>query len=105
MAFTAGVPQVNNLSTAGGSLRIAVAQATGPASYATGGDPLTPSTVGLSSVAAAWVVPTNSIAGVGQLRYNAATGKVQAWSATPGTEVTAGTNLSALQFQLIAIGA
>jgi hypothetical protein len=104
MAFsTVSGPAVNALTEAGSGLRITQTQCAASSSYTTGGDPLTPAAVGLTSIVSAQVLPTNSIAGVTQLVYNTATGKIQAYSAA-GTEVTAATNLSALQFQVTAFG-
>ncbi len=81
-----------------------VGVATGPASYTTGGDPVTPALLGLSRIDALlfegfWNGTTLYLA-----RYVASTGSVVIVNPTTGNEIAAATNLSTYTARFLAIG-
>jgi hypothetical protein len=89
---------------AANGLKITVTQVVLESSYVTGGTALTPQQLGQTN---AVVFAISSLAAVGangpsEVRYNIATGKLQAYGAAG--EVTSATNLSASVAEIIAFG-
>jgi len=97
--------RVGNYFDSSGSFLRRVARWTGPTSYATGGEPATPGAFGLGTIVTASFTPALDAAGANTrvIAWNPATQKVQ-WFSAPGTEVTAGTDLSGYSAQFEVIG-
>lgn len=76
---------------------------TGPTSYATGGDSLTPESIGLSKIGAVLGLVISDGTNVYWGFYNLSTKKILWYSAT-ATEIANGTNLSTFTGRFEAIG-
>lgn len=93
-----------------GNKRVVVGTFTGPASYAAGGDAVTPSQFGLTALDDIDVEPgSNATPNAIVPRYNKATGKIMMFwqnevAASALVEVTAATNLSGYTFNFRAEG-
>lgn len=81
-----------------------VAVATGPASYTTGGDPVTPATFLLSRLDALLFEPFWNGTTAYIARYNPTNLGVQFINPTTGAEIASGTNLSTFTAHFVAIG-
>lgn len=82
-----------------------VARWTGPSSYTTGGEALTPATLGMGSLVAVFFTPASNAAGTVVHRpvWNAATQKVM-WYDVAGAEIAGAVNLSTFSAGFEAIG-
>jgi hypothetical protein len=97
--------RVGNYFDSSGSFLRRVARWTGPSSYATGGEAVTPATFGLGTIVVASFTPALDAAGANTrvVVWNSTTQKLQ-WFSAPGTEVTAATDLSGYSCQFEIIG-
>ena len=88
-----------------GNWRTVVGVYTGPVSYITGGDSITPTTFGLSDLRYLVLGPAyGGSSGAYGLILNSAKTKIIWWDFSNGVEVPANTTLSAFTAQLLAIG-
>jgi hypothetical protein len=96
---------VGNYFDHSGSFVRRVARLTGPASYAAGGEALTPAALGMGTLVVVLLSPATNAAGsaVHTVVWNAATQKVQ-WFDAAGVEITAEVNLSTFSAGFEAIG-
>jgi hypothetical protein len=78
-------------------------QYAGPASYATGGDTLTPQSIGLGRIVAITGLVISNGTNVYSGYYNHTTGKILWYSAT-ATEISNATDLSAFTGRLVVFG-
>jgi|SRR5262245_11350499 len=97
--------RVGNYFDNSGSFLRRVARWSGPPSYATGGEAVTPATFGLGTIVVATFTPALDATGANPRVpiWNAATQKLQ-WFAPGGTEVAAATDLSAYSAGFEVIG-
>ena len=78
--------------------------ATGPASYATGGDPAAPALFGMARMDLLLFEPFSNGTNIALARYNYATGAVQFFDPSTKAEIANATNLSAYTARFEAIG-
>src|SRR5262245_55875644 len=97
--------RVGNYFDSSGSFLRRAARWTGPSSYATGGETVTPATFGLGTIVVASLSPALDAAGANTrvVVWNPATQKLM-WFSAPGTEVANATDLSGYTCQFEIIG-